>query len=45
MTIEKNCWDKTWKGTNQLLVLIGVMSGLDITTQGVRIEITRGIGI
>ncbi len=32
VAIEKTCWDKTWKGTNQFLILIWVMSGLNITT-------------
>jgi hypothetical protein len=45
MTIEKTCWDKTWKGTNKFLVLIRVMNGLDITTHGVGIEMIIGVGI
>jgi len=45
MTIQKTCWDETWKGTNEFFILIGVMSGLDITTYIVGIEITHGIDI
>jgi hypothetical protein len=45
MTIQKTCWDKTWKGRNQFLVLIWIMNGLDITTHGVGTKMTYGIGI
>jgi hypothetical protein len=45
MTIQKTCWDKTWKGTNQFFILSWILNGLDITTYSVGIELTPWIGI